>query len=129
MNDQSPLEVNDNEVQRWANSHMILWEAESNSHCKKVRKWMESNCPLQDNADFEMVKEYQTSDKSGMVIVEFDDNEMTEEDALHLEKWLQDFPANQVIYQPMMGLGGIVRFREDEPEVELGSGRASKTLH
>lgn len=131
MNDQTPIDIDieENAVQRWADSHMILWDAEDGDHCIEVRNWMAENCPLQMGSGCEMLKEYQTSPTSGMVILEFDEEEMTDSDAEHLQQWLWDLPTSQVIYQAMVSLGGIVRINDDDPEIEIGPDGPSATLH
>ena len=129
MNDQSAMEFDTNEVQQWADTHMILWDAKDDAQVETVRNWMMENCPLQMGSGCEMLKEFQTSPTSGMVILEFDEDEMTEDDVTHLQLWLDNCPADRVIYQAMVSLGGIVRINDDDPEFEIGPDGPSATLH
>ena len=127
MNDQSAMEFDTNEVQQWADTHMIIWDAKDDAKLEEVRDWLGEHCPLRLGAGCEMLKEFQTGPTSGMVILEFDDDEMTDDDATHLQHWVDDCPADTVIYQAMMSLGGIVRINDDEPEFEMETGSAEIT--
>lgn len=132
MTDQTKPEFDDLEVARRADTHMFLWDAKDDAQCKRVREWMHENPPFLPEAGFESLREYQTSDQSGVIIIEFDIDEMREVDAAHFEKWMKDCPAHLRIYQPMMGLGGIVRFSDDEPEIEfdrIDDDEPTQTLH
>jgi len=133
MTDQTKPEFNDLEVARGADTHMFLWDAKDDAECKRVREWIQENLPVPSDADFDSLREYQTSDKSGVVIVEFDIDEMREVDAAHLEKWMQDCPAHMRIYQAMMGLGGIVRFSDNYEPLDgldqLDDNDPTATLH
>ena len=129
MNDQTSMEFADNEVQQWADSHMIIWDAKDDAEVEVVRNWMKDNCPLQLGSGCEMLKEFQTSPNSGLVILEFDTDEMTEDDATHLQHWLDECPADTVIYSAMVSLGGIVRINDDDPEFEMETGGPVATLH
>jgi len=100
MNDMSMNDLGEHAFEREADTHIWLWRAESPEHAEEICEHI--NCEMPVNADsiFDLYSEMMLSETSGILMLRYDPELMTEEDVLAAEQWLRDFPSNEIEYIP-----------------------------
>ncbi len=118
MNDMSMTDLGDNAFEREADTHIWLWRAETPDHAQEIRDHIEEEMPVNADSIFDLYSEVALSETSGMLMLRYDADLMTEDDVMAAEQWLRDFPSNDVKYVPCQMLKGIFRASSDEDDSE-----------
>lgn len=116
MNDMSIRDLGDNAFEREADTHIWLWRAESPDHAQEIRDHIDEEMPVNADSIFDLYSEVALSETSGMLMLRYDTDLMTEDDVLAAEQWLRDFPANDVEYVPCQMLKGIFRVQSHDDD-------------
>lgn len=99
---------------READTIMFAWHGESKSHADEIRSYIAEELPVREDSIFDLLHIFDLDEASGMVIIRYDPENVTDEDIEHAEAWKAQFPSNDVEYFPASAVMSIIRMHKDD---------------